>query len=155
MRLQSPVLVLVGRELLFMVIHNIMNNRDRMFKFNMVNSPNCPACQVRQDNAHLFCECLSIREAWFWLRQRFLAMLPPEYCQTSNFEFINLMFQPSTADSEVMGLLSVYMELVWDSVICKKKNLKLLTVKTQCALRYEIHQKSNKPALGHIVGLFQ
>ena len=155
MRLQSPVLGLVGRELLFMVIHNIMNNRDRMFKFNMVNSPNCPACRVRQDNVHLFCECLSIREAWFWLRQRFLAMLPPEYCQTSNFEFINLMFQPSTADSEIVWLLSVYMELVWDSVICIKKNLKLLTVKTQCALQYEIHQKSKKPALGHIVGLFQ
>ena len=137
-----------------MVIHNIMNNKDRMHKFNMAASPNCSTCKVTQDNVHLFCECVNVREAWFWLRQRFLAILPPENGVTSNFEFLNLMFQSSTADSEIVWLLGVYVKLVWDNVICKKKNLSLQTVKTHCAIQYEIHQKSNKPHLAHILGLF-
>ena len=137
-----------------MVINNIMNNKDRMFKFNMAASPNCSSCKVIQDNVHLFCECLNVREAWFWLRQRFLAIMPPDSGTTSNFEFLNLMFQASTADGEIIWLLGIYLKLVWDTVICKKKNLSLNSVKTHCTLQYEIHQKSEKPPLGHIVGLF-
>ena len=96
-RLQSPVLGLMVRELLFMVIHNIMNNKDKMFKFNMTASPNCSSCKV-------------VREAWFWLRQRFLAILPPEE-----------KCKPAFSEDP---------------------------------LQYEIHQKSNKPPLGNIFGLF-
>ena len=92
--------------------------------------------------------------AWFWLRRRFLAILPPDSGATSNFEFINLMFQSSTADNEIVWLLGVYLKLVWDNVICKKKNLSLHTVKTHSDIQYESHQKSNKPTLGHIFGLF-
>jgi hypothetical protein len=153
-RLQSPVLGLMGRELLFMVIHNIMNNKDRMHKFNMAASPNCSSCKVPQDNVHLFCECLNVREAWFWLRQRFLGILPPDSGATSNFEFINLMFQSSTADNEIVWLLGVFLKLVWDNVICKKKTLSLHLLKTHCTMQYQSHQKSKKPTLGHIVGLF-
>ena len=153
-RLQSPVLGLIGRELLFMVIHNIMNNKDRMHKFNMAASPNCSTCKVSQDNVHLFCECLNVREAWFWLRQRFLGILPPDSGATSNFEFLNLMFQSSTADNEIVWLLGVFLKLVWDNVICKKKTLSLHLLKTHCTMQYQSHQKSKKPTLGHIVGLF-
>ena len=102
-----------------MVIHNIVANKERMFKFHMSQSPNCPTCGGVQDNSHLFCECFCVREAWFWVRQRLISMLPGDMGKTSNFEFINLMFDIGTLDDEIVWLLGVYVTQVWKKVICK------------------------------------
>ena len=56
----------------------------------MTHSPNGLSCGVIQDNVYLFCECVSVREAWFWIRQRLLSLLPPEAVRTSNFEMLHV-----------------------------------------------------------------
>ena len=152
-RLQNPVLDIMGREILFLIVHNIVANKDRVFKFNMTASPNCAICGVLQDNVHLFCECLNVREAWFWMRQRLLSLLPQEGGQTSNFEFLNLMFTPSVMDSEAVWLIGIYVQQVWDHIICKKKNLSQRQIKTECAQQFKNHQGSSRPSLAHIIGL--
>ena len=43
-RLQIPVLDTLGKEVLFLVIHNIVANKDRMFRCNMSPTSNCQAC---------------------------------------------------------------------------------------------------------------
>ena len=83
------------------------------------------------DNVHVFCECVLVREAWFWVRQRLLQMIPPSQGTTSNFEFINLMFDSSLMENEMVWILGMYVQLVWDIVICKKKTLKLETMKRE------------------------
>ena len=151
-RLQNPVLDFMGKEILFMNIHNIIANKDRIFRFNMIASPNCTTCGVVQDNVHIFCECLNVREAWFWIRQRLLGFLPLGG-QISNFEFLNLMFVPCQFENEIVWLLGVYVEEVWSNVICKKKFLSQDRIKTECAQNYITHQSSNRPPLSHIIGL--
>ena len=136
-----------------MIVRNIVANKDRVFKFNMTASPNCATCGVLQDNVHLFCECLNVREAWFWMRQRLLSFLPQEDAQTSNFEFLNLMFPQSVMDSESVWLLGFYVQQVWVHVICKKKNLSQRQIKIECAQQFIKHQVSNRPSLAHIIGL--
>ena len=44
-------------------------------KMHMVNYPNCLVCGVREDNVHIFAECLMVREAWGWVRMRLLDLL--------------------------------------------------------------------------------
>ena len=154
-RVQDPVLEIKSREVLFMIIHNIVANKDRVFRFNMIASPNCPTCAVVQDNVHLFCECVRVQEAWFWLRQRLLDLLPYDAALTSNFEFIHLMFVPSLFDREMIWLIGVYVGLVWNQVICKSKFLSKDFVKIECAQQFDSHHMSKKPPLGHIIGLFQ
>ena len=106
---------------MFLLINNIVANRDRLFnKFHMVPSPNCLMCNVLHDNVHLFCECILVREAWFWVRQRLLGLLPDSHARTSNFEFLNLMFERDIMDSEVIWMIGNFVQLVWDVVICKK-----------------------------------
>ena len=154
-RLQSPMLEPKAREILFLVINNIIANKDRLYnKFNMANSPNCQLCTELHDNVHVFCECVLVREAWFWVRQRLLQMIPPSQGTTSNFEFINLMFDSSLMENEMVWILGMYVQLVWDIVICKKKTLKLETVKSELSLKYFTHKTSNMPSLAYIVGLF-
>ena len=120
----------------------------------MAASPNCAECGVLQDNVHLFCECKHVREAWFWLRQRLLGMLSPDCAVTSNFEFINLMFSTSMLESEIVWLLGVYVKLVWDNVVCKKKLLTQFDIQVECQVQFLNHQMSNKPILSFICGIF-
>ena len=153
-RVHSPMLEPKAREIMFMIVNNIVANRDRLFsKFNMVPSPLCVLCQVLHDNVHLFCECELVRESWFWIRQRILGMFSVANGRTSNFELLNLMFESCVMDSEVIWILGIYVQLVWKIVICKKKMLKLEVVKSEFALKFGIHQNSNLPTLAHIVGL--
>ena len=138
-RLQSPMLEPRAREILFLVINNIVASKERLYnKFNMAKSPNCHICNELHDNVHVFCECVLVREAWFWVRQRLLQMLPSSHGKTSNSEFLNLMFDSSFFDSETIWMLGTYVLLVWDTVICKKK------------LRNVIQAEQNRTVLGSI-----
>ena len=99
---------------MLLVIHNIVPNRERLFmKMNMVNSPNCLLCHEREDNVHLFMECILVREAWGWVRLRLLSLLPEGCEQTSNFEFLNLMFMKNLMDNEAVWLLGAFIEFTW------------------------------------------
>ena len=118
----------------------------------MVNSPNCLLCLTVQDNVHLFSECVMVREAWFWIRQRLLQMHPGSGI-TSNFEFLHLMFEKGLMDEEMTWIRGIFVHFVWDIVICKKKHLKLETVKSEIHLKYLSHKHYNKPSLAYIVGL--
>ena len=137
-----------------MIIHNIVPNRERLFsKFNMVPNHDCVQCGELHDNVHLFCACQLVREGWFWVRQRLLNLQPNTSANTSNFEFINLMFECAALENEVIWMLGIWVQLVWDFVICKKKMLKLATVQSEFSLKFVSHQNSNLPPLAHIIGL--
>ena len=80
-------------------------------------------------------------------------MLPGNGGQTSNFEFISLMFDVGTLEREMLWLLGVYVGQVWKLVICKKRTLKLVSFMTEVAQEYKMHQLSLKPPLAHFTGL--
>jgi hypothetical protein len=153
-RLNSAVLDPLAREQLFMVIHNIVPNRERLFmKMNMVNSPNCLLCHEREDNVHLFLECILVREAWGWVRLRLISLLPEGCEQTSNFEFLNLMFLKNLMDNEAVWLLGAFIEFTWKEKLVKNRKVKLEQLIGYITLKYKENFLSKKPSLGHIVGL--
>ena len=63
------------------------------------------------------------------------------------------MFDSYMMDNEVIWILGIWVELVWNIVICKKKCLKLETARSEFSLKFDSHRNSNLPALGHIIGL--
>ena len=140
-----------ARECLFSIVHNIVPNRERMHsKMNLVNSANCQLCGVREDNTHLFTECVLVREAWGWLRMRLLDLLPEECVITSNFEFISLMFEKHFFDKEAVWLIGQFIELVWVEKLQKKRKVKISHLIGHLKLKYQLNQVSNKPLLGFI-----
>ena len=144
-----------GREKLFMIVHNIVPNKARLFaKFHMVTTPLCDqGCGVSQDNVHLFTECVSVREVWGWVRRRVLDLLPSEASQTSNFELISLMFVPSVTEKEILFMMGHYVEMVWREVFCLKKALNLDFVKGHFNYCYKTHHNGRKPPLLPINGV--
>ena len=81
-------------------------------------------------------------------------MLPADCGVISDFEFLHFMFVSSMFENEIVWLIGVYVQLVWDQVICKKKSLHQILVKTECGRQYLNHHTLNMPSLAHIVGLF-
>ena len=69
------------------------------------------------------------------------------------FEFLNLRFERDMFDCEVIWMIGLFVQLVWDIVICKKKYPKIETMKREYELKYLTHQKSNMPHLSFIAGL--
>ena len=82
-------------------------------------------------------------------------MLPADCGVTSDFELLHLMFASNLLENEIVWLLGVYVQLVWDQVVCKKNLLNQQLVKVECAQQYLNHHASNKPDLAHIMGIFQ
>jgi hypothetical protein len=63
-RLEYPVLNPLAREFIFMIVHNIVPTRDRLYmKMHMVDFPNCVMSNVRVGITHMFTECIEVREA--------------------------------------------------------------------------------------------
>ena len=150
-RLEYLVLEPVGKEVLFTIVHNIVPNRERLYsKMHMVNSPNCLVCGVREDNAHIFAECLMVREAWGWVRMRLLNLLSRESARCSNFELLTLMFEKDLMDMEAVWLIVTYVEYVWTEKFLRNKLVKLEQLVGHIKLCYRSNQFSKKPVLGHI-----
>ena len=77
-------------------------------------------------------------------------MFPAAHGNTSNFEFLNLMFDSCLMENEVIWMMGNWVELVWNSVICKKKSLSLERTKTEFSLKLANHKNTNLPAVAHI-----
>ena len=153
-RLDNPVLDPLGREYIFMIVNNIVPNRERLFmKMNMVTSPNCVLCNMREDNTHLFTECVMVREAWGWARLRLLSLLPDDCATTSNFEFLNLMFMKHVFDKEVVWLLGTVLEFIWAEKLGRKVNVKIEHLIGYTQLKFKENQFSRKPCLNYITGI--
>ena len=150
-RLDSPILDPSAREFMFMTINNIVPNRERLFlKMNMVDNPSCLKCHVREDNVHIFTECLLVNEAWFWVRSRLLTLLPENCSQTSNFEFLNFMFEKHVMDLEIVWLLGTVVAFIWNEKIVRKRKVNLEHLIGHLKLEYRANQLSRKPRLGFI-----
>ena len=128
-RLNSSLLDAKPWEGLFMIIHNIVPNRDRLFeKFHRANSPACerPECGAeRQDNVHLYCHCVAVRVGWCWLRRRILELMPRDCSRVSDFELIHFFFPQDVFDQEIIWLLGTYVAYVNSEVRGTRGDLKL------------------------------
>ena len=159
-RLNNPVHDTAARDILFRMIHNIIPNRQRLFKLNQCLDPFCLEEQIvrngevvggqEEDNEHLFTSCLRTREPWLWLRRRILEFLPDTSHNLSNWEIIHLTFPEYIHESTVLWLISSYCDIIWNDLV--KRGLKINTRKIVSKLqeRYRIHLCSNRVQLSFI-----
>ena len=140
-RLDYSVLDPLGREFIFMFVHNIVPTRERLYmKMHMVDSPNCVLCNVREDITHMFTECIMVREAWGWARQRMLSLLPDSCAATSNLELLHLMFLKHVMDKEAVWLLGVVLEFIWEEILTRRKIVKLVYLVGYTKMKYKSDQ---------------
>ena len=76
-RLGSRVLTAEARDSLFLLIHNKLPVKERVFRIGLAVDPYCEFCPggVICDVEHFFCSCSRVFIVWSWVRGRLLDML--------------------------------------------------------------------------------
>ena len=117
-RLSSPVLSGSARDVLFLLIHNKLPVRERMFRIGLAVDPYCQVCPGGSiaDVTHYFCACCAVAPVWGWVRARLVDVLGVNSSQCSDWEFLNLLFPGSNCENEATWLVGTYAAWVWREI---------------------------------------
>ena len=120
-RLSSPVLTAEAKDVLFLLVHNKLPVKERMFRIGLSVDPYCDHCPggVICDVEHFFCACVRVSHVWGWLRARLVGLLGDGSVLCSDREFIHLLFPSSNSDREAVWLIGSYLARVWEETFVR------------------------------------
>ena len=150
-RLNHPVLTSKTRDIMFLVIHNILPTRDRLHRMNMSNSDICKKLDGVEDVEHLFTGCVRTQVAWAWTRRKVIHLMPDWVRQfPSNFELLHLAYE-AILSTEILWVISMYCSYVWNEKITHGSNYSICVDKLRSVMfqEYQENQLSQNP-LGYI-----
>ena len=116
-KLCLPVLTSESRELLFLLVHNKLPVRERLFRIGLVEDPYCQNCfysfgAIFCDLVHFFCECTHVLDAWAVVKDA-IVHLDPSMVVLSNAEFLSLQLPKSKMENEIVWLIATYATEIW------------------------------------------
>ena len=112
-RINHPVLEVKQREMMFLVVHNILPTRERLLRLNQVDSDQCEERDGMEDVVHLFCTCRRSQVAWSWMRRKIINRYP-ELQVLSDFELLHLLTLDHSDDPlDLIWLVANFVEYVW------------------------------------------
>ena len=74
-RLNHPVLTSKTRDIMFLVIHNILPTRERLHRLNMCENSICKKGDGVEDVEHLFTGCVRSQVALAWTRRKIMHLM--------------------------------------------------------------------------------
>ena len=98
----------------------------------------------------MFTECGLVREAWCWVRRRVLDLLPDDMNDLSNQEIIMLMYPKERHEDELIWVIGVYMDWVYEEAVVKGRVLNDAMVKAYMRYMFYKSKNMNMPQLGYI-----
>ena len=123
-RLTSPSLTSGCREILFLLIHNKLPVKERLFRIGLAFDPYCDLCMESVgaeicDVEHFFCTCSRVAQTWRRLKDILVNLLDVEQADISDEKLINLCLPNNRRCNEVIWLLGTYVGEVWRSIFVK------------------------------------
>ena len=122
--LHNPCLTSVSREVLFLLLHNKLPVKERIFRIRLAVDPYCEHCLGLTgaakicDLEHFFCTCWRVLQVWERLKLMILNLLGLEPEDLSDWDVLNLRL-PQRNINEVIWLLGIYLTEVWGSLFVK------------------------------------
>ena len=103
----SPV-----RDISYLIVHNKLPVRERLFRINLVNNPYCLTCRGSMvcDVEHFFSSCQRVNEVWRWLKGIIVQLLGADI---TDRKLLNFSLPGSHNEAEVAWLLGNYFAMVW------------------------------------------
>ena len=110
------------RETMFLLVHNKLPVRERLFRIQVVNDPNCTLCLndtggVVCDQEHMFTSCVKIRDIWDAVRFLVDPLLPQQ--NVADNQLLSFNFKSGSYDAEISWLLGNYVHEVWTTFVNK------------------------------------
>ena len=104
----------VQRELIFRLVCNLQETKERLHKCGQAVSSACDAGDGAETIVNMFCECIHVQAAWAWMRRKIItkSLAMP---QANNLELINLVSGVAGTQNEkdFIFLIVSYVQYVW------------------------------------------
>ena len=140
-RLHSTVVDDKARDVMFLLLHNKLPVRERLFRIGLKHDPYCLKCAGAEicDILHFFCTCEAVCNTWSWLKRQVL-QLGQMGASVEDWDIVNLLFLNSSKDSEIVWLVCSYVLYVWETMHVKKLEVKLDKFFGFLTFKYKMHQ---------------
>ena len=147
-RLHSPVVDYKARDILFLLLHNKLPVKERLFRIGLRHDPYCVRCDGAEINdiVHFFCSCGTVCNTWTWLKRQ-VVHLGQMGAGVNDWEIDNLLFGKSVHDAEIVWMVSYYVLYVWEMVHVKRLEVKLDKFFGFLTFKYKIHQATSPDQL--------
>lgn len=108
-RLNLGVVSSDAKDVLFMVVHDIYPNKQRLFRMGKHNTGCCPNCRGKiQDNKHLFTECTLTKSVWIFVKNKLVYNKVIKNLIVDDFELLMLA---CNIDEAKKGLFSYFISM--------------------------------------------
>ena len=150
-RLHSPVVEVKARDVLFLLLHNKLPVRERLFRIGLKHDPYCVKCDGAEINdiVHFFCTCEAVCNTWCWLKRQ-VVQLGQIVANVDDWDVVNLLFLNTSRDAEIVWLVSSYVLYVWEMVYVKKLDVKLDNFFGFLTFKYKMHQATSPDQLENL-----
>ena len=142
--LHSPVVDGKARDVLFLLIHNKLPVKERLFRIGLKHDPYCLKCAGAEvsDIVHYFCTCGDVCNTWAWLKSQ-VVQLGQMGAGVDDWDLVNLLFPHSVRDTEIVWLVSSYVLYVWKMVYVKRVEVKLDKFFGFLTFKYKMYQATS------------
>ena len=130
---------------MFLIIHNIIPTKQRLFRMNKCRSEECDQGDGLEDVVHLFTGCRRVQVAWAWCRRKIMNMMTQQ-SHPSDFELLNLAYM-SDMDDEILWLITNYCHFVYEQRRKKAHNyvINVDKLKERLTALFIINQRGQNP----------
>ena len=134
-RLESGVLNSKSRSILYLIIHERVNTKERGHRLmpGRYPSPQCPRCRVSdsqspsETSSHRYLHCNLVSDSWAWIRSTIQTLDNSNLCLNDD-EILSLNFFVGLRENTIVWLLGVFVELVESQVVLREQHLNVDTL---------------------------
>ena len=110
--MKHPVLDVETKELMFLLVNNVLPTRERLLGMGMRQDALCEEGDGVEDWEHLFCTCRRVQIAWAWMRRKMIHIHPVNGA-LSDLESINLVIAGGL-EIDLVWFITNYISYVWN-----------------------------------------
>ena len=117
-RVSSSVLSATARDSLYLLIHNKLPVKERLFRIGLLVDPYCEVCLSAEicDIEHYFCLCPRVVHVWQGVRNLLEEVLGGN---CSDLDLVNLRFLGAVRERQGVWLIGTFVSWVWEKVFVR------------------------------------
>ena len=152
-RLNSSVVEFRARDVMFLLLHNKLPVRERLFRIRLRSDPYCEYCSAAElsDVEHFFCLCVKSLRVWTWLKRKVLLLVGQQ--QVEDWDLLNLFLPPSDFELEIVWMVSSYVQYMWDAVYVRGVDVQIDQFFGFLTYKFREHQAVSKFKLKNLDGI--
>ena len=119
-RINLPVLPSSIRDIAYLLLHNKLPTRERLFSVGLMSDPYCTFCPaaIICDVEHYFCACDRVSRIWTRIKNILLSMVDTSI---TDWCLINFFMEKSGYENEIVWLIGNYIAKVWSELHVRNK----------------------------------